>query len=203
MAFREVRVFEMREVLRLWLRGKGRARSSGWWAWTARPSSATSAGAATPAWSGRRRGRSSTTTSWPRCASTSGPIAPMATGRPGQPRAPRREDAGVARRRGPDRCEGHTLLARKGSSVPERTVQRFCAQLCGPRRAPGHARSESPTASPGSELQVDFGKMGLVPDPAPRPQEGLLGAHLHRLLLPPLLCLVELPPDHRGRHRRL
>jgi len=41
MAFREVRVFEIREVLRLWLRGEGFRGWSGWRVWTARRSAVT------------------------------------------------------------------------------------------------------------------------------------------------------------------
>ena len=41
MAFREVRVFEVREVLRLWLAARGSGRWSGWSGWTARRSAAT------------------------------------------------------------------------------------------------------------------------------------------------------------------
>ena len=41
MAFREVGVFEVGEVLRLWLRGEGSGRRSGWRGWTARRSAAT------------------------------------------------------------------------------------------------------------------------------------------------------------------
>ena len=44
MAFREVRVFEVREVLRLFLRGEGLRSTSGWWGWTARRSAAISPG---------------------------------------------------------------------------------------------------------------------------------------------------------------
>ena len=43
MAFREVRVFEVREILRLWLRGKGLPAIAGWRGWTARRSAATKA----------------------------------------------------------------------------------------------------------------------------------------------------------------
>ena len=55
---------------------------------------------------------------------------------------------------------------------------------------------------PGSELQVDFGKMGLVPERGLRPQKGVPVAHFHRLLLPTPFCLAELPPEHRFRDRR-
>jgi transposase len=55
------------------------------------------------------------------------------------------------------------LLAREGVSVPERTLQRFCAQ---------HGRRNHPRdtvrvadGEPGHELQTDFGRMGVLYDP--------------------------------------
>jgi transposase len=58
----------------------------------------------------------------------------------------------------------HTLLARQGVDVPKRTLERFCAELCGPRR--GQKKTvRVADAEPGVELQVDFGRMGLMYDP--------------------------------------
>jgi transposase len=57
----------------------------------------------------------------------------------------------------------HGLLVRQGVSVPIRTLERFCTQLCGPRRG----RSTTVRVAdgePGDELQVDFGRMGLLFD---------------------------------------
>ena len=56
------------------------------------------------------------------------------------------------------------LLARRGVVVPERTLQRFCAQRCGAgRSAMRTIRVADP--DPGREVQVDFGRMGLLLDP--------------------------------------
>jgi transposase len=59
----------------------------------------------------------------------------------------------------------HELLARRGVEVPCRTVQRYVAEVL------GRTRGRGPTVrvndgEPGDELQVDFGRMGLVFDPA-------------------------------------
>jgi transposase len=59
----------------------------------------------------------------------------------------------------------HELLGRRGVIVPCRTVQRYVLEVC------GRSRGRGPTVrvadrEPGDELQVDFGRMGLVPDPA-------------------------------------
>ena len=66
--------------------------------------------------------------------------------------------AGVA---GVKICE---LLARDGVVVPERTVQRFIAAEFGPRRGQGSTVRVA-DGEPGQELQVDFGRLGLLHDP--------------------------------------
>lgn len=57
----------------------------------------------------------------------------------------------------------HELLERRGVIVPYRTLHRFCVTEFGY----GRRRTTVPVADcdPGQELQVDFGRMGLVPDP--------------------------------------
>ena len=67
-------------------------------------------------------------------------------------------NAGVA---GVKICE---LLARDGVVVPERTVQRFVATEFGPRRGQG-ATVRVADGEPGHELQIDFGRLGLLHDP--------------------------------------
>jgi transposase len=55
------------------------------------------------------------------------------------------------------------LLARRGVDVPHRTLARFCVERLGTsKRATATVRVDDPP--PGSELQVDFGRLGLVPD---------------------------------------
>lgn len=58
----------------------------------------------------------------------------------------------------------HELLERRGVAVPYRTLHRFCATELGY----GRRKATVPVADcdPGQELQVDFGRMGLLPDPA-------------------------------------
>lgn len=55
------------------------------------------------------------------------------------------------------------LLARQGVIVPQRTVTRYAAELCGPRRGRG-TTVRVIDGEPGQALQVDFGRMGLVCD---------------------------------------
>jgi transposase len=59
-------------------------------------------------------------------------------------------------------CE---LLERRGVRVPSRTVQRYIAEVLGRRRGRGSTVRVA-DGEPGDELQVDFGRMGLVFDPA-------------------------------------
>ena len=57
----------------------------------------------------------------------------------------------------------HELLERRGVVVPLRTVQRYVLEVC------GRSRGRGPTVriadgEPGDELQVDFGRMGVLSD---------------------------------------
>ena len=54
------------------------------------------------------------------------------------------------------------LLSRKGVVVPPRTLARFAAQRCGAGRHTVTVRVSDPP--PGRECQVDFGRLGLIPD---------------------------------------
>lgn len=55
------------------------------------------------------------------------------------------------------------LLGRRGVTVPERTLQRYCAQCCGTSKAKDTVRVTD--GAPGVELQADFGRMGMLFDP--------------------------------------
>jgi transposase len=54
------------------------------------------------------------------------------------------------------------LLARRGVVVPHRTLARFAVERCGAGRRSTTVRVDDPP--PGVELQVDFGRLGLVPE---------------------------------------
>ena len=59
--------------------------------------------------------------------------------------------------------KAHELLTRKGAVVPYRTFVRFCVERLGAgKRARLTVRVADP--KPGIECQVDFGRMGLIPD---------------------------------------
>ena len=54
------------------------------------------------------------------------------------------------------------LLRRRGIEVPHRTLARYCVERCGAGRRKPTVRVEDPP--PGREVQVDFGRLGLVAD---------------------------------------
>src|ERR1700733_7014086 len=54
------------------------------------------------------------------------------------------------------------LLRRRGVEVPHRTLARFAVERCGAGRRKTTVRVDDPPA--GTECQVDFGRLGLVPD---------------------------------------
>ncbi len=58
----------------------------------------------------------------------------------------------------------HILLARRGVDVPYRTLHRFAVAKAGYGRRQATVRVAD--GEPGMEVQVDFGKMGLIADPA-------------------------------------
>jgi transposase len=58
----------------------------------------------------------------------------------------------------------HMLLGRRGVVVPYRTLHRFAVAELGFGRRQATVRVAD--GEPGRELQVDFGRLGLVPDPA-------------------------------------
>jgi transposase len=55
------------------------------------------------------------------------------------------------------------LLVRRGVKVPDRTLQRFCAERGGAKRQ--HDTVRVADAEPGQEAQTDFGRMGVMFDP--------------------------------------
>jgi hypothetical protein len=75
------------------------------------------------------------------------------------------------------------LLGRQGVMVPARTLERFAAQLCGPRRGRGTTVRVA-DGEPGDELQVDFGRMGLLFDPETERRRVVWAAGGHPFALP-------------------
>ena len=57
------------------------------------------------------------------------------------------------------------LLARQGIIVPQRTLHRYALEVLGVGRSVRRSTVPVADGEPGSELQVDFGRMGLIFDP--------------------------------------
>jgi transposase len=164
MAFREVRVFEVREVLRLWLAGEG-FRSVERLAQVDRKTVRRYVAAAEAVGVVRDGGEVQLTDA----------VIGM-----------------VVEAVRPHRCDGHgeawrllvaehdvmagwvsddvtgvkitELLARRGVMVPERTVQRYVREVFERRRGRGPTVRVA-DGEPGDELQVDFGRLGFLVDP--------------------------------------
>jgi transposase len=165
MAFREVRVFEVREVLRLWLAGEG-IRATERLVGFDRKTVRRYVDAAVEVGLVRDGG--------------DGQLTEVVVGLVVEAVRPHRSDGhGEAWRL----LQGHhdevagwvaddltgvkitELLERRGVVVPSRTTQRYVAEVLG--RARGRGRTVRVNdGEPGGELQVDFGRMGLVFDPA-------------------------------------
>ncbi len=166
MAYREVRVFEVREVLRLWLRGEGFR--------------------ATERLAGVDR---KTVRRYVEAAVGLGLVRDGGEGQLGDVFI-----AQVVEAVRPHRSDGHgegwrllevehdrieawlktegltvrkvgEFLARRGVMVPERTLHRYALEVCDVGRGRRGTTVRVADGKPGDELQVDFGKLGRLLDP--------------------------------------
>jgi transposase len=76
----------------------------------------------------------------------------------------------------------HDLLGRRGVVVPERTLHRYALEVCDVGRGGRGTTVRVADGEPGDECQIDFGKLGLIPDPA-------VGRHrvCHALIFTPVV----------------
>ena len=167
MSFREVHVFEIREVLRLWLRGEG-LRSIERLSSVDRKTVRRYLEAAGACGVVRDEGEAR--------------ITDELIGQICEQVRPHRPDghglAGEVIKANNNQLKAwligdkltvkkaHELLERRGVVVPERTLHRYALEVLGVSRANRRTTVRVTDGEPGSELQVDFGKMGLMPDPA-------------------------------------
>ena len=167
MAFREVRVFEVREVLRLWLRGEA-VRSMERLAGLDRKTVRRYVAAAEELGLVRDGGE--------------GQLSDAFVGSVVEAVRPHRPDGRgeawlllVANHElvedwlKKDKLtvrKAHELLGRRGIVVPERTLHRYALEVCEVGRGRRGTTVRVDDGEPGDELQVDFGRLGLVPDVA-------------------------------------
>ncbi len=165
MAFREVGVHEVREVLRLWLRGEG-LRSIARLTAVDRKTVRRYVEAAVACGLDRAGGE--------------GPLGDELLSLVAERVRPHRGDAhgrswalvaahheqlkDMLGRQGLTVVKAGDLLARSGVVVPERTLHRYALEVLGHGRGSGRGTVPVADCEPGSECQVDFGKMGLLFD---------------------------------------
>jgi transposase len=165
MSFREVPVFEIREVLRLWLRGEG-FRSIERLAGVDRKTV--------------RRYVTAAEGLGLRDDGGEGQLSDEFMGLVVEAVRPHRRDGhGEAWRQlianhdlivgwlkddGLTVVKAHELLARRGVVVPERTLHRYALEVCDVGRGRRGTTVRVADGEPGGELQVDFGKLGRILD---------------------------------------
>jgi hypothetical protein len=167
MAFREVGVHEIREVLRLWVRGEGLRsveRLSGLDRKTVRRyvTAAQSCGAVRELGEGQLGDGL--------LSAVAEAVRPHRADGHGQAwellEAHRQELAGLLDQ-GLTVVKAGELLARRGVVVPQRTLHRYALEVLEHSRAGRRGVTvRVADGEPGAECQVDFGRMGLLADPA-------------------------------------
>jgi transposase len=160
MTFREVTVVQVKEVLRSWLRGQGERRAAeaaGVDRKTARRYISAALGVGL-----ERNGDESQLTEAlvGQVCEAVRPVRPAGHGQSWQALGAHEAAIKAWLDEGLTATKVQVLLARRGVHVPYRTLARFTAQHR--QRARLTVRVADP--APGQELQVDFGRMGLVPD---------------------------------------
>ncbi len=164
MAFREVRVFEVREVLRLWLRGEGLRgieRLAGLDRKTVRRYVEAAVGLGLSRDGGEEQLDESL------IGSVVEAVRPHRTDGHGEAwrlLAANHDQIKEWLTAGLTVVKCHDMLARRGAVVPQRTLHRYALEVL------GHGRGRGPTVrvadgEPGDECQVDFGRMGTLYDP--------------------------------------
>jgi transposase len=183
MAFREVRVFEVREVLRLWLRGEG-IRSTERLAGVDRKTVRRYVVAAVEL--GLVRVGSEEQLSDEFVGSVVEAVRPHRADGRGESWGLLvanhqliedwlKKDKVTVRK-------AHELLGRRGIVVPERTVHRYALEVCDVGRGRRGSTVRVADGEPGDECQIDFGRLGLIFDPT-------VGRHrvCHALIFTPVV----------------
>jgi transposase len=162
MAFREVSVVQIRELLRRWLAGDGErtaARAAGVARMTARHYIAAAMAL------GVERGgseRQLTDALIGQICEQVRPKRPDGHGESWRELLSEEEQIKTWVKQGLTVVKIGILLGRKGIDVPQRTLARFCVERCGAGRRRTTVRVVDPPAA--RECQIDFGRLGLVKD---------------------------------------
>lgn len=166
MAFREVGVHEIKEVLRLWLRGEG-LRSIARLAQVDRKTARRYVEAAAGCGLDRAGGEGQLGDEL--LSAVAERVRPHRAGGRGEAwallaahHARLKELLGE----GLTVVKAGELLAREGVVVPQRTLHRYALEVLGYGRASRQGTVPVADCEPGAECQADFGRMGLLDDPA-------------------------------------
>jgi transposase len=166
MAFREVRVFEVREVLRVWLRGEG-VRATERLAGVDRKTVRRYLAAAQELGLRRDGGEEQLSDVFlgallekvrPHRTDGRGPAWQVLVGQHAQIETWLKTEQLTV-------VKVHELLARRGIVVPQRTLHRYALEVCDVGRGRRGVTVRVNDGKPGDELQLDFGRLGLIPDP--------------------------------------
>lgn len=166
MAFREVRVFEIREVLRVWLAGEGFRSPIERLVGVDRKTVRRYVGAAESLGLIRDGGEEQLTDVFVGMVVEA--VRPHRTDGRGESwrlLAANHDQIAEWVKADLTAVKIHDLLGRRDVCVPCRTVQRYVLEVCGRCRGRGSTVRVA-DGEPGDELQVDFGRMGLLFDPA-------------------------------------
>jgi transposase len=167
MSFREVQVHEIREVLRLWLRGDGQrsvARRSAVDRKTVRRyvEAALACGVVRDGGEGQLGEEV--------IAQVCEAVRPHRPDGHGQGWATLAAEGDQLKAwlvdEGLTVVKAHDLLVRKGIVVAQRTLHRYALEVLGVGRSARSVTVRVADCEPGAECQIDFGKMGLIADPA-------------------------------------
>jgi transposase len=167
MAFREVQVHEIREVLRLWLRGEG-LRSAERLAGLDRKTVRRYVAAAQECGLDRSGGEGQLSDEL--ISGVAERVRPHRTDGHGHSwavLAAHHEEVKDLLGEGLTVVRVHELLARRGVVVPERTLHRYALEVLGHGRSARKTTVRVADGEPGAECQVDFGRMGLLADGEP------------------------------------
>jgi transposase len=163
MAFREVALTEIREVLRAWLSGAGLRRVAEQ-AGVDRKTARRYVQAAVQAGLARDGGAGQLTDELVgQVAETVRPVRPGGHGRPWDQLEACQEQVAGQVKAGLSVVKIGVLLERQGITVPYRTLHRFCVERCGFGKTAATVRVAD--GEPGMECQIDFGYLGLLADP--------------------------------------
>ncbi len=165
MTYREVRVFEVRESLRLWLRGEG-FRSIERMAQLDRKTVRRYVAAAEVLGLVADGGEAQLSDEFiGQVVEAVRPHRSDGHGAPWRLLVANHDDVKAWLDSGVTAVKVQRLRGRRGVVVPVRTVQRYAAEVCGAGRKPA-STVRLADGAPGDECQVDFGRMGLIFDPS-------------------------------------